>query len=114
RFEEKIYDHAAAQQIELAETVPGGRLKIAGPVQNRLDLFARQVFDPQETLPHPTSLIPGSLFGDSLDHQHLLHAVDFLKLHLDDFVGGGLHHAPDELSFDGQFAVAAVNQHQQS
>ena len=39
--------------------------------------------------------------------------VDFLKLHFDDFVVGGLDVAADELGFDGQLAVAAIDQHQQ-
>ena len=51
--------------------------------------------------------------GDSFDQQHFLHAVDFLELHFDDLVVGGLHRAADESRFDGQFAMAAVDQHQQ-
>ena len=48
---------------------------------------------------------------DLLDQQHLLHLVDFLELHFDDFVGGGLHLAADVAGLDRQFAPAAVDQH---
>ena len=51
--------------------------------------------------------------GYLLHQQNFLHAVDFLELHFDDLVVGGLHHAADEARLDGQLAVAAVDQRQQ-
>src|SRR5450631_501041 len=48
-----------------------------------------------------------------LAHEDLLHTVDFLELDFDNFNIGGLHLAPDEARLDGQFAVSAVDQHQQ-
>ncbi len=49
----------------------------------------------------------------AFDEKHLLHVVDFLKFHFDDFVIGGLHGAADVARFDGQFAMAAIDQNQQ-
>src|SRR2546430_83944 len=49
----------------------------------------------------------------SLDQQHFFGLVDFLKFHFDDLVVGGLHGAADEPRFDGQLAVAAIDQDQQ-
>ena len=48
-----------------------------------------------------------------LDQQDLLKTVDFLEFHFDDFVSCGLHHAADVTCFNGQFAMAAIDKHQQ-
>src|SRR5271157_461587 len=55
--------------------------------------------------------IPGAFH--LLDQEHLLDAVDLLELHLDDLDIAGLHHAPHEARFDGQFAMAAVDENEQ-
>ena len=45
----------------------------------------------------------------SFDEKDLLHPVDFLEFHFDNFEVRGLHHAADVLGLDGQLAVAAVD-----
>src|SRR5262249_30048236 len=48
-------------------------------------------------------------------NQHdALFVINLVQPHFDDFGVAGLHRAPDELSFDGHFAVAAVNQNAKS
>src|ERR1039457_2627386 len=48
-----------------------------------------------------------------LTHQDLFHAIDLLELDFNDLDIAGLHLAPDEARLDRQFAVSAVDQHQQ-
>ena len=85
------------------------RLKILGARQNGFDLGAVQLFDPEQSGGHVRQRLP----RDLLHQQHLFHAVDLLELHFDDLDVGGLHRAADEARLDRQFAVAAIDQHQQ-
>ena len=49
--------------------------------------------------------------GRSLFHeQNFILIVNLGQLHLDDFIRRGLHHAAHESRFNGQFAMAAVDQ----
>ena len=69
-----------------------------------------QLFDSEQSGGHRRQASLAAALSTSSTFSML---VDLLELHFDDFVVGGLHHAPDELGFDGQLAVAAVDQHQQ-
>ena len=82
-----------------------GAAENAGAVENAFDLDSIQRLDSQQSAGH--------LLSTSFPPATPSHAVDFLKLHFDDFVVGGLHHAADIARFDGQLAMAAIDQHQQ-
>ncbi len=106
-LEEQVDDHLPAQHVQPLEGVVLEGLEVLGAVQDGLDLGALQTLDPQQSRRHNFAQDTFSTSSDFLD------LVDFLELHFDDLVVGGLHGAADEARLDGQLAVAPVDQHQQ-
>jgi hypothetical protein len=49
-------------------------------------------------------------FRDAIDQNDAFVSVNFSKMNFDDFSVAGLHFAADKGCFDGQFAMAAVDQ----
>ena len=48
-----------------------------------------------------------------LDHQYLFGVIGLAEFHFNNFSIGGLHGAADKPRLDGQFAMAAVDEHQE-
>ncbi len=107
-LEEEVDDHLSAQRVEFFESLTLDGLKVFGARQNSFDLGAMQLLDPEQSGRHDVDYAAPRV--GSFHEQHFFHAVDFVELYFDDFEVAGLHIAAHEFRFDGQFAMAAVDQ----
>ena len=87
-FKEQIDDHLAAQRVQAAEGFLGAGLKEMRPVEYGFDFGSVQALDIEKAggLSVGLHAASGSFGRRSFHEQHLLHVVDFLKLHFDDFL----------------------------
>ena len=84
-------------------------MKITRTLQDGFDLRAIETLDSEQPFPHGLD----RLLVGTLSQRRTFSTVDFLKLNFDDFNVRGLYGPADEARFDGQFAMAAIDQYKQ-